>query len=386
MRLHRVELITLDVTLRHPVGTAAGVHDSRPLLFVRVIAGDGEGWGECSALAAGTSVDPPLAAVAAAMADVVVPRLFTATATRGGELPAAWQIARLFGGRSTDAMAGAAMEMALLDLEARAGGWSLLQRLAPGHPARPAGVAVGTMVGIPKRHDLATLCEAVGEQVDAGTARVRVKIEPGWDRVPLFALRRQHPELALQADANGSYRQGTGDVDDVGRLVALDDLSLTCIEQPLPPADLAAMAEVATLLATPVCLDESLSSPHRVTDAIRAGAGSVACLKPGRLGGLLAARRAAVECRSAGMQAFVGGFFESGLGRSANVALAHCDGFSLPGDLGSPAGYLDADPFTYPPVRDGRVRAPEGPGITGLPGPADLSGLTQVRRGFDFPA
>ena len=122
-------------------------------------------------------------------------------------------------------------------------------------------------------------------------------------------MRADHPDLVLQVDANGSY--GMDDAEQVERLAAFGVL---CIEQPLPPADLVAQAEFARRMPVPVCLDESLSSPRRVLDALRNGACRVACLKPGRLGGLRAARLAHAACADAGVPVFVGGFFEAGPG------------------------------------------------------------------------
>jgi len=63
MKLTGVELVHVDVPFRRDIGTAAGVHRVRPLLFVRVVAEEAEGWGECAALADGTAVDPALPVV-----------------------------------------------------------------------------------------------------------------------------------------------------------------------------------------------------------------------------------------------------------------------------------------------------------------------------------
>jgi O-succinylbenzoate synthase len=81
-------------------------------------------------------------------------------------------------------------------------------------------------------------------------------------------------------------------------------------------------------------------------------------------------------CTEAGVGAFVGGFFETGLGRSANAALASVAGFTLPGDLSAPSSYLVDDPFTYPPVVVGRVAVPENPGIAPGPDPGSLERRT----------
>jgi o-succinylbenzoate synthase len=258
---------------------------------------------------------------------------------------------------------------------------------------RAAGVAAVAVVGIPPDLDVGALVDDVGRLVDGGFARVRLKIEPGWDVVPIAAVRRTFPTLAIQVDANGAYRLpagggedaggGAATLDDARRLTALDELDVACIEQPLPPADLPGHAELAERLATPVALDESLTSLRRVDDAIRYGACEVACLKPARLGGLLAARRAVDACRAAGVAAFVGGFFETGLGRTANAVLAAVPGFAVPGDLSDPAAYLVANPIPYVPTAGDRITLPTAPGIGVRPDPTALSDLADQVQRFD---
>ena len=59
------------------------------------------------------------------------------------------------------------------------------------------------------------------------------------------------------------------------------------------------------------------------------------------------------------MAVFVGGFFETGLGRVSNLALAARlaqDAVGLVGDLSDPSTYLERDPCGYPEVRAGWVR------------------------------
>ncbi len=214
---------------------------------------------------------------------------------------------------------------------------------------------------------------AVDRLVGEGFGRVRVKIEPDWDIAPLHAVRAGHPDLLLQADANGAYRLGDRGGAGAERLAELDPLGLGCLEQPLPAEDFAGHAVLAEQLATPLCLDESLSSVHRVRDALRYRACAVACLKPARLGGVFAAYMAQAACQAAGIAAFVGGFFESGLGRSVNAAVASLPGFSLPGDLSAPAQYLMGEPFGYPEPVDGRVALYGGPGVAPKPDPAALA-------------
>jgi O-succinylbenzoate synthase len=364
VRLEAVELYRLDASFRRPVGTAAGTHVDRPVAFLRILTDAGEGWGECAAMAGGTAVDRPFGEVWDDLATSGVGRLLHAAAARGGALPPAPQIGPLYGGPD-DAPVAATVEMAVLDAELRSEGVPLWRRLGVAPPAAAAGSALGSLVGIPEDRDVDALVAAVAA-AGAGSERVRLKIEPGWDVEPVHAVRGAFPELPLQVDANASYRLGSGGLDDVRRLSGLDDAGLTCIEQPLPPADLTALAEAARVLESPVCLDESLSSLRRLRDALRYDACEVACLKPARFGGLLGAARAQLECLDSGVPAFVGGFFETGFARMANAALAGLEGFTLPGDLSDPAGYLDANPVPFR-ARGSRVVPFAGPGIAAAP-------------------
>ena len=380
MKLTGVELVHVDLPFRQDIGTAAGVHRERPLLFVRVVADEAEGWGECAALADGTAVDPALPEVEQAAVDRGVPRLRRATAARGGRLPAGAEVSQLFGSAPVDRMLAAVFEMAVSDAELRAGGRALADDLEIGEGFRT--MAVGAVVGIPAGHDLAALRREVEVAVNAGAARVRLKIEPGWELEPVRAVRADHPDLVLQVDANGSFR---ANAEDVAVLSRLADFDVLCIEQPLPPADLVAHAQLARQLPVPICLDESLTTPRRVTDALRNGSCAMACLKPARLGGVRATRAAHAACAAAGVPAFVGGFFEAGLGRAANLTLAARlgqDATGLVSDLGDPADYLAVDPCGYPPVLAGWVTVPSTPGVGNAPQGSVLEKLGAQRRWF----
>ncbi len=138
MKLVGIELVRVAVPFRVAIGTAAGVHRTRTLLFVRVVAEEAEGWGECVALAEGTAVDPGLDVVEAAAASRGVQRLLDATAARGGQLPRDTEVAQLFGSSPIDRMLGAVFEMAVADAELRLAGRSLADALALGPGYRDA--------------------------------------------------------------------------------------------------------------------------------------------------------------------------------------------------------------------------------------------------------
>jgi O-succinylbenzoate synthase len=180
--------------------------------------------------------------------------------------------------------------------------------------------------------------------------------------------------VVLQADANGSFREDDEELD------RLDAVGLACLEQPLAPADLLGHARLAERLATPICLDEPLTSLDAVEAAVALGACEVVCLKPARVGGWIAARAVHDRCAELGVPLWVGGMLETGVGRAANLAVAALPHVALPPDLDPRGRYQPdlADPCL--PV-DGAVRVPSTPGTGAVPDLSARDGV-QVMTGW----
>src|SRR5690606_1474490 len=205
--------------------------------------------------------------------------------------------------------------------------------------------------------------------------RLRVKIAPGQAVEPLRALRAHVGEdVLLQGDANGTFR--LDDPAHRAELGALDEVGLACLEQPLPPDDLTGTARLARQVATPICLDEPVTSLGALEAAVALGACGVLCLKPGRVGGWITARAVHDRCVELGLPVWTGGMLETGVGRAANLAVAALPGMALPPDL-DPRGRFApdlADPRL--PGPDGLVAVPTGPGVGAVPAPAALAAAT----------
>jgi O-succinylbenzoate synthase len=263
-------------------------------------------------------------------------------------------------------MAKAALETAVLDAELRAQGRPLARELGAVHERVPCGVSVGIM------SSLGELLDAVGGYLDAGYLRIKLKIEPGWDVEPVRAVRERFgDEVLLQVDANTAYT-----VADARQLARLDPFGLLLIEQPLDEEDILGHAELAKLITTPVCLDESITSARTAAAAITLGAAAIVNVKPGRVGGYLEARRIHDVCAAHGVPVWCGGMLETGLGRAANVALAALPGFTLPGDTSASDRYFRTD-LTEPFVlHDGHLAVPTGPGLGVEPLPDVLREVT----------
>ncbi|MGW4945003.1 o-succinylbenzoate synthase [Actinoplanes sp. NPDC004185] len=360
MKLTGCELRWLTMPLTGPFRTSFGTVTSREILLVRAVTEDAEGWGECVAMAAPVYSSEYTEAAAGVLRDHLVPAL--AAAAPANALAVAPALAPVKGHR----MAKAALETAVLDAELRAEGRSFGRELGAVRDRVPCGVSVGIMDSIP------ALLDAVGGYLAEGYVRIKLKIEPGWDVEPVRAVRERFGEqVLLQADANTAYS-----LSDARHLARLDPFDLVLIEQPLDEEDVLGHADLARLIRTPVCLDESITSAASAAAAIRLGACQIVNIKPGRVGGYLEARRIHDVCAAHGVPVWCGGMLETGLGRAANVALAALPGFTLPGDTSASGRYYAAD-ITEPFVLDqGHLPVPAGPGLGVTPDTARLAEVT----------
>jgi len=348
MHLHRLELRRIELDLVTPFRTSFGTQTRRDILLLRVATDGGEGWGECVAMAAPVYSAEFVDAAAMVIGDHLWPAL-----AAGGPLAAA-DVAPRLGHYVGHPMAKAALEAAVLDAELRADGVNLHGYFGGRRDHIPSGVSVGIF------DTLDELLQQVQGYVDDGYARIKLKIEPGWDVEPVRLARELiGPEMGLQVDANTAYGRN-----DAHHLRRLDEYDLLLIEQPLPEEDLLGHAQLAAAIDTPVCLDESVVSLQTAADAIELGAAEIINIKPGRVGGYLEARRIHDLCVDRGVPVWCGGMVETGIGRAANAALAALPGFTLPGDISAASRFyrrdIVVDPIT---VEDGQVRVPVAPGM-----------------------
>jgi O-succinylbenzoate synthase len=361
VKITAVELRRIRMPLVSPFRTSFGTQTSREVLLVRVTTPDAEGWGECVAMEEPLYSYEYVDTAQQVLTKHLVPRLLTL-----GDRVTAARVAHVLEPVKGHPMAKASLELAVLDAELRAAGRSLGDDLGAVRDRVPAGVSVGIMDGIPQ------LLDAVSGYLEQGYVRIKLKIEPGWDLDPVRAVRERFGDIGLQVDANTAYTLG-----DARHLAQLDPFDLLLIEQPLPEDDVRGHAELAKLIRTPVCLDESITSARSAADAIALGACSVINIKAGRVGGYLEAVRVHDVAQANGIPVWCGGMLETGLGRAANVALAALPGFVLPGDTSASDRYYRQDVTTAPFVlEDGHVRVPTGPGLGVQPDPAVLGELT----------
>ena len=360
-----LELVRVRLPLVEEWSSAAGTFSHRDSLLVRAVlsspSGEVEGWGECPALPAPSYSSEYTEAAAEVSLRFLVPALL------GASMAGATDVAPALSMVKGHPMAKTAFEVAIADAELRAAGVSMatyfagaseLEGCVPA-PAVPAGVAIGLAGSLPE------LLEAVGRYVDEGYRSVKLKISPSFGPAPelaLSAVRNRWPDLVLAADANGAY-EGLTPEEAASLLSGLEPLGLAYVEQPLGEDDLVGHARLGRLLTTPVCLDEGLTSYGLVEAALELGSCSVVNVKPGQLGGFLAAVRVHDLCARREVALRLGGMVETGVARAANVALGSLPGFTVPGDLSATGRFFEEDlagPLVLRP--DGTISVPAGAG------------------------
>ena len=346
MKLERVELRRIRMSLMAPFETSFGVQTERDILLLRAYTDAGEGWGECVAGEEPTYSSEYVDGAQQVLIEHLLPRLF---AQRQLDASSVATTLRPVHGHN---MAKAAIEMAVLDAELKTRGESFAKFFGSVRRAVDCGVSVGIHKSVPE------LLDAVGGYLGQGYRRIKLKIKPGWDLEPVRAVRDRFGDVLLQVDANTAYTLG-----DAAHLSQLDPYGLLLIEQPLPEDQVLAHAELARKVRTPICLDESITSLQAAADAISLAACRIVNIKPGRVGGYLEARRIHDLCASRGVPVWMGGMLETGIGRAGNVAMAAMANFTLPGDTSASDRYYHRDvtePFV---LKHGRLEVPQGPGV-----------------------
>ena len=310
-----------------PFRTSFGVQTGRDVLLVRAVTADAEGWGECVAMSDPLYSSEYVDAAARRAAPLPVPALAGAD-----RLDAESRSAPCSAPFKGHRMAKCALETGACwtrNCGPRAG--RSARELGAVRDRVPCGVSVGIMDSVPQ------LLDAVGGYLDAGYLRIKLKIEPGWDVEPVRAVRERFgDDVLLQVDANTAYTLA-----DARQLARLDAFDLLLIEQPLDEDDVLGHAELAKLVRTPICLDESITSARdrRRRDPARRLPDRQHQARPGRRlpGGAAHPRRVRGQRRS---PVWCGGMLETGIGRAANVALAALPGFTLPGDTSASDRYF----------------------------------------------
>lgn len=348
MKIDRIDLRLLRLPLVHFFETSFGRSDDRLFILVTLFSDGLEGWGECVAEEAPYYSSETTETAWHIITGFVAPRVLGVEFAHPRDVLPALQAIR--GHR----MAKAAVEMAAWDLFARQRGEPLSRVLGGTRTRIESGVSIGI------QNSIDDLLRKVETELAAGYRRIKLKIKPGWDVGAVRAVREHFGAIRLMGDANAVYSLADAD-----RLRALDEFDLMMIEQPLGYDDILEHARLQAVLATPICLDESIHDAKTAGEAIDAGACRIINVKPGRIGGHAESIALHHACAARQVPVWHGGMLESGIGRAHNIHLASLPNFTLPGDIAASRRYYVPD-LIEPPVEvaaDGTIGVPDGPGI-----------------------
>jgi O-succinylbenzoate synthase len=201
--------------------------------------------------------------------------------------------------------------------------------------------------------------------------RVEISIQRGFPRIKLKfnrqctvdmikQVRNAFPRLIMHIDCNSGFT-----LDDIAMFQELDKLDLKMIEQPLSYDDLVDHAELRKTIQTPICLDESITSLHRATKAIKIGACDWINIKTSRVGGLTNGIAIHDLCEANGVPVWIGGMLESAVGQGPSLALATKSNVCYPSDV-FPSDRFFAQDFSCPDIcisAPGEITAPSSNGM-----------------------
>lgn len=354
--IQSVKLYPLHIPFVEPFVTSFGEEPFKAGVIVELITSEGvTGWGESSVeLYPGYGAET-VATALHILENFAVPRVVGKTIEHPTHVPALLRPVR------GNAHAKSGLETAVWDAFAKTNDMRLADLFAAclpeGHESRnkaTVGVSIGIMPTIEKQ------LEIVRKRVAQGYARIKLKIQPGWDVEMVRAIRAEFPDTVMMVDANSAYTLA-----DTDHLAELDAFNLLMIEQPLGHEDIYDHSKLQPRLKTSICLDESVKSANDLRLALDVRAARILNLKPARVGGFtesLEIYRVSIE---RGTPLWIGGNLECGIGRAANVSFASLPGITLPSDISATDRYFHQD-ISEPPFvlnKDSTLNVPDGYGI-----------------------
>jgi O-succinylbenzoate synthase len=348
MLVNQIDLVLLDLELRFPFETGGTRITRKHSVLVRVHDSDGNiGYGEAPVFDDAWYTRETTASVMDALEHQCFPLILSAP------IESAVDLTRLLNQVAGNPTAKASLEGAFCHLQSMRDTRSISRLWGEPKPQVQVGISLGIEA------DVSVLLERIARALDAGYRRVKLKIKPGRDVASVRAVRERFGDIPISVDANGSYSYHEDPV-----WSELDALALVMIEQPFPAANLLDHARLQQRISTPICLDESITSPERAGEAIAADAARVLCLKPTHLGGYRTALDVATFARAHGLSTWVGGMLETGIGKAMAVHLAAQPAFDMPADISATDRYYVRDVLSSPiRVDDGSIQVPTVPGL-----------------------
>ncbi|MGQ9781462.1 MAG: o-succinylbenzoate synthase [Nitrososphaeria archaeon] len=332
MKIDRIEVYHVCMPLIYPWRTAYGEDANIHSVLVKMVSGNEYGWGETSPLNAPCYSPEWAGGVFSLIKEFLAPQII------GKDIESAEQLLSHLQHFKGNPFAKAGLEVAWWVLNAKMVGKPLHQLLG----GRTCPVDVGADFGV--QDSIEMLLEKIEKAIDDGFPRVKLKFKRGWDIDMLKAVRDRFPSHTFHIDCNSGFSLA-----DLDLFKKVDRFDLAMIEQPLFYADLIDHAKLQKEIATPICLDESVTSPKMAEQAIELESCRYMNIKMGRVGGLSNAVKIHDMCEAAGIPCWVGGMLESAVGAGISIELASLRNIKYPSDL-FPSRNFYLEDLGYPEI------------------------------------
>ncbi len=357
MRITRIETIPIRVPLKPEFAIRSGrggAHTVSPFLLVKVHTDEGViGIGEASCTARWSGEDQITGAHL--IRTYLEPLLIGEDPTQVEQVTHKFRLA--FAGNF---FTKSAVEMAVWDIAGKAANRPVYELL--GGKVREFVPTKWSVSGVEpdKAADIARWA------IDQGfkAMKVKVGIEPDGDVARVRAVREAiGPQIKLGVDANGGWTPQ----DAVKTIERLREFNIYFAEQPVPPEDVALLADVRKKIHVPVIADESLYTLQDAITLARLGAADIFSIYVGKAGGIGPARKIADFAQKTGLKCTIGSNLELGVGSAAMVHLAIATlgitAEEFPCDIIGPFYYED-DIVRQPlPISPGNARTNNLPGL-----------------------
>lgn len=303
----KTQLSVFERILPKSIVSGVETHESRTSIALKLTDGSFAGVAEIAPQKVGINGDAGVAEVLQHLERIAIPR-FMSVRARNAHYPFWAQIPALFGNDAVSRASAALIEGALYDGEVR--------QSNHGELSITRGISTGSLIG-----------EPFVPFVTSAVSLVRLKVSPTVEPRAFEAIEGLTCPVVLDYNASGPTNA------QVLEHVALASVhtEVSFVEQIGRVGDYTAHYELQDS-GIRLSLDESIRSMQDIRNVVRYAAATVICVKPARVGGRSIARAMIAEALGEGLTPYVGGFFETSLGRYANAELA--DHFELgPSDV-----------------------------------------------------
>jgi L-alanine-DL-glutamate epimerase-like enolase superfamily enzyme len=357
LKITRVETIPIRVPLKPEIAIRSGrggAHTASPFLLVRIHTDEGLiGLGEASCTPRWSGEDQVTGAHL--IRAYLEPLLVQEDPLQVEQLTAKFRLAF-----AANYFTKSAVEMALWDIAGKAAGKPVYELL--GGKVREQVATKWSVSGVepPKAAEIARWAVAQGFKA----MKVKVGIDPESDVARVKAVREAiGPQIKLGVDANGGWSAETA-VETISRL---REYGIYFVEQPVPPEEIGALADLRKKINLPLVADESICTFQDAVTLWSLQAADVFSIYVGKAGGIGPAKKIADFAQQNGIKCTIGSNLELGVGSAAMVHLGlACHGIvpeEYPCDIIGPFYYAD-DVVTEPlPIVPSSARSNDKPGL-----------------------